>query len=159
MKSISEWWIPSIKGTPESNVHAANMGPTWVLSAPGGPHVDRMSLAIRDSNVENASMSWRQYQRVDRICTFHTNLWWWIGHTGSQSINRKTVVWFIYDHDIRFEQGKNFIYDPLSSTLRCTRRIILGLAIMSLNCMETSVQDVLTPIIWYIADEMNIGFN
>ena len=25
---------------PDSNVHGANMGPTWVLSAPGGPHVD-----------------------------------------------------------------------------------------------------------------------
>ena len=25
----------------------ANMGPTWVLSAPGGPHVARMNLAIR----------------------------------------------------------------------------------------------------------------
>ena len=23
---------------PDSNVHGANMGPTWVLSAPDGPH-------------------------------------------------------------------------------------------------------------------------
>ena len=23
----------------DSKVHGANMGPTWVLSAPGGPHV------------------------------------------------------------------------------------------------------------------------
>ena len=27
-------------------VHGANMGPTWVLSSPGGPHVDPMNLAI-----------------------------------------------------------------------------------------------------------------
>ena len=33
---------------PDSKVHGANMGPTWVLSAPDGPHVGPMSLAIRD---------------------------------------------------------------------------------------------------------------
>ena len=34
-------------GHPDSNVHGANMGPTWVLSAPDGPHVGPMNLAIR----------------------------------------------------------------------------------------------------------------
>ena len=34
-------------GFPESKVHGANMGPTWVLSAPDGPHVGPMNLAIR----------------------------------------------------------------------------------------------------------------
>ena len=34
---------------PDSKVHGANMGPTWVLSAPDGPHVGPMNLAIRDS--------------------------------------------------------------------------------------------------------------
>ena len=33
---------------PDNKVHVANMGPTWVLSAPGGPHVGPMNLAIRD---------------------------------------------------------------------------------------------------------------
>ena len=32
---------------PNSNVHGANTGPTWVLSAPGGPHIGPMNLAIR----------------------------------------------------------------------------------------------------------------
>ena len=32
---------------PDSKDHGANMGPTWVLSAPGGPHVGPMDLAIR----------------------------------------------------------------------------------------------------------------
>ena len=32
---------------PDSKVHGANMGPTWVLLAPGGPHVGLMNLAIR----------------------------------------------------------------------------------------------------------------
>ena len=31
---------------PDSKVHGANMGPTWVLSSPGGPHVGPMNLAI-----------------------------------------------------------------------------------------------------------------
>ena len=34
--------------TPDSKIHGANMGPTWVLSAPGEPHVGPMDLAIRD---------------------------------------------------------------------------------------------------------------
>ena len=39
------------KGTPvlskpDSKVHGANKGPTWVLSAPDGPHVGPMDLAI-----------------------------------------------------------------------------------------------------------------
>ena len=29
-----------------SNIHGANMGPTWVLSAPDGPHVGPMNLSI-----------------------------------------------------------------------------------------------------------------
>ena len=32
---------------PDSKVHGANMGPTWVLSVPDGPHVGTMDLAIR----------------------------------------------------------------------------------------------------------------
>ena len=31
----------------DSKVHVANMGPTWVLSSPGGPHVGPMNLIIR----------------------------------------------------------------------------------------------------------------
>ena len=32
---------------PDSKVHGSNMGPTWVLSAPDGPHVGPMNLDIR----------------------------------------------------------------------------------------------------------------
>ena len=31
--------IPYFRKYPDSNVHGANMGPTWVLSAPDGPNV------------------------------------------------------------------------------------------------------------------------
>ena len=30
---------------PDSKVHGANVGPTWVLLSPGGPHVGPMNLA------------------------------------------------------------------------------------------------------------------
>ena len=32
----------------DSKVHGANMGPTWVLSAPDEPHIGPMNLAIRN---------------------------------------------------------------------------------------------------------------
>ena len=41
------WRKCTWKYHPDSKVHVANMGPTWVLSAPGGPHVGPMSLVIR----------------------------------------------------------------------------------------------------------------
>ena len=33
---------------PDSKIHVANMGPTWVLSDPDGPHVGPMNLALRE---------------------------------------------------------------------------------------------------------------
>ena len=33
---------------PESKVYGANMGPTWVLSAPDGLHAGSMNLGIKD---------------------------------------------------------------------------------------------------------------
>ena len=33
---------------PDNKIHGANMGPTWVLLAPGGPHCGHMTLAFRD---------------------------------------------------------------------------------------------------------------
>ena len=37
---------PGAIGYPDSKVHGANMGPTWVLLAPDGPHIGPMNLAI-----------------------------------------------------------------------------------------------------------------
>ena len=34
-----------------SKVNGANMGPTWVLSAPDGPHVGPMNLAIQEGSL------------------------------------------------------------------------------------------------------------
>ena len=41
-------WQPENSSCPDNKVHGANMVPTWVLSAPDGPHVGPMNLAIRE---------------------------------------------------------------------------------------------------------------
>ena len=41
-------WGSLLHTSPDSKIHGANMGPTWVLSAPVGPHVSPMNLAIRE---------------------------------------------------------------------------------------------------------------
>ena len=43
--------------SPDSKIHGANMGPTWVLSAPDGPHVGAINLAIR-VNMKVAYVHW-----------------------------------------------------------------------------------------------------
>ena len=59
---------------PESKVHGANMGPIWVLSAPDGPHVGPMNLAIRVSVVKKRLSN---YKNRVRVCTWRCryNIW------------------------------------------------------------------------------------
>ena len=45
---------------PDSKVQRANMGPTWVLSAPDGPHVGSMNLALRGGCLVNHLRGWWQ---------------------------------------------------------------------------------------------------
>ena len=51
MKNVGGW-----NAYPDSKIHGANMGPTWVLSAPDGPHVGPMNLALRVTS---------EYQRLN----------------------------------------------------------------------------------------------
>ena len=44
---------PSHPNIPDSKVHGVDIGPTWVLSAPDGPNVGPMNLAIRDIDMHN----------------------------------------------------------------------------------------------------------
>ena len=43
----AETWQSANHVYPDNKDHGANMGPTWVLSAPGGPHVGSINLVIR----------------------------------------------------------------------------------------------------------------
>ena len=49
VKEIWEMWVHShlVWHHTDSEDHGANMGPTWVLWAPDGPHVGPMKLVIR----------------------------------------------------------------------------------------------------------------
>ena len=44
--AMMEWLVLRQSNYPDSKVHVANVGPTWVLSGPDGPHVGPMNLAI-----------------------------------------------------------------------------------------------------------------
>ena len=65
LRIYSEWEHKTTWGNyendPDSKVHGANMGPTWALSAPSGPHLGPMNLAIRGST------------RVSTACGNYTN--------------------------------------------------------------------------------------
>ena len=58
---------------PDSEVQGANMGPTWVLSAPDGPHVGPMNLAIRvimpKSSLSHYFQSVHNYSASQLSCT------------------------------------------------------------------------------------------
>ena len=53
---IKLWWKKQtlLWKNPDNKVHGANMGPTWVLSAPDGPHVGPMNLVIRDWQIKES---------------------------------------------------------------------------------------------------------
>ena len=54
---------------PDSKVHGANMGPTWVLSAPDGLHVGPMNLAIREKI--------QAYMRLWHVRLSYINVAYW----------------------------------------------------------------------------------
>ena len=56
---------------PDSKFHEANMGPTWVLSAPDGPHVGPMNIAIRVVTSVRQVDSRALGQFYDRYHTMH----------------------------------------------------------------------------------------
>ena len=58
---------------PDSKVNRANMGPTWVLSAPDGPHVDPMNLDIR------GVMQLLLHVLASVICHVEFNCHWGLG--------------------------------------------------------------------------------
>ena len=45
--NVSGKMVTQTYSYPDSKVHWANMGPTWVLSAPDGPHIGPMNFAIK----------------------------------------------------------------------------------------------------------------
>ena len=89
----------------DSKVHGTNMGPTWVLSAPDGPHVGPMNLAIRVNSIpmtnkrsfripEFVEMSIRQRlcESVQKhVLQSQYHVCWCSGDFRSQDINRHGI--------------------------------------------------------------------
>ena len=57
---------------PDSKIHGANMGPTWVLSSPGGPHDGPMNLAIRVVNEMNYIVP---FTKTKGFCSLFYVIW------------------------------------------------------------------------------------
>ena len=76
---------------PDSKIHGANMGPTWVLSAPDGPHVGPMNLAIRGAN--GAFQMTRKVSSRGFILLLVKSSTQWFHHTEAQQYGLwETVV-------------------------------------------------------------------
>ena len=61
----------------DSKVHGANMGPTWVLSAPDGSHVGPMILAIRVWTFDIQDIDfWTLWGYVPEGQQYSTGLWY-----------------------------------------------------------------------------------
>ena len=56
--------LETFKRFPDSEVHGANVGPTWVPSTPDGPHVGPMNHAIRFVN----SGEWGWWRGTFYVC-------------------------------------------------------------------------------------------
>ena len=72
-------FVRIIQHIPDSKVHGANMGPTWVLSALGGPHVGPMNLVIRDvPSFQLVSLT--APARCSELRWGSSPCWWWSPH-------------------------------------------------------------------------------
>ena len=119
VNSTSSTWItisrcPMIQcqAYPESKVHVANMGPTWVLSDPDGSHIGPMNLAIRVVLLHSQDYkSWvcNDLHMADCICSSHIHLrgynwlpsvWCW----GVILATVKIIYWYhsIYNYQLSY---------------------------------------------------------
>ena len=82
-----------------SKVHVANMGPTWVLSAPGGPHVGPMNLAIsvdyENGNYDDVIMGAIASQ-ITSLTSVYSTVYSDADHRKHQSSASLAFVWGIH---------------------------------------------------------------
>ena len=94
---------------PDSKVHVANMGPTWVLSAPDGPHVGPMNFAIRDGCHGVSRHRQRHRLLVQHLCRITTKNTSKLRITGPVSLR-----WRHNGHDcVSNHQPHNCLLSPL----------------------------------------------
>ena len=81
--------IGLIHDDPDSKVHVAKMGPTWVLSAPDRPHVGPMNLAIWGCN------TMMTFSTLLTICAGYTLFFARNSPTDSQQHRETTGGWLL----------------------------------------------------------------
>ena len=139
---------------PDSKVHGANMGPTWVLSVPDGPHVGPMNLAIRAGNQE---LSWCRLRHHWGHRCRHDNLW---GHQWRHSWHHDNFRFLVIRHvtlavitwtDIPAAWVKSLQLIGRSDTLRWNLRVPnLEMSCSDLTkCRETRIVAAGTVAGWY----------
>ena len=111
------------RNIPDSKVHGANMGPTWVLSAPDGPHVGPMNLAIRDTSYHR----WQEKLSIkcqdDGLApgdTF-TNRNWLIHHR----LQHVKVIICIEQWDLIIHPCPNFNFDLDKPSSKLRHRLVV----------------------------------
>ena len=73
--STGVWYCSN---NPDSKVHGANMVPTWVLSAPDGPHVGPMNLTIKEWAGDMIKKWPGYYRSISFTKGINVELWcWW----------------------------------------------------------------------------------
>ena len=79
---------------PDSKVHGANMGLTWVLSATDGPHVGPMNLAISRTRLSGFQSCWKQ--QCTGICIHYVSTQLpplCVGHGPIRT--NKVIIWWL----------------------------------------------------------------
>ena len=133
---------------PDSKVHGANMEPTWVLSAPDGPHVGPMNLAIRETTVGLCNK--RYPSETDLKLNFHESFFahniplnhpidskFCKVHDSDCAVlyaNFETIVWlinqtwgneFLSDLDLRcVSDGYPIFHSPKAACHACNRKMV-----------------------------------
>ena len=80
---------------PDSKVHGANMGPTWVLLAPGGPYVGSMNFAIRAYHYNDVIMGMIASQ-ITSLMIAYSIIYSDADHRKHQSSASLAFVWGIH---------------------------------------------------------------
>ena len=139
------WEIYPMGNNPDSKVHGANMGPTWVLLAPDGPHVARfMGPTWGPPGSCRPQMGpmlvpWTFRSGKDMVILHSWYYdYWWPGNTRSQGISShgidlfhkrhsvlstRRVQWYILHDAVKFKKNmvkfhKNIYKIPHSSYVR-----------------------------------------
>ena len=80
-----------LETVPDNKVHGANMGPTWVLSAPERPHVGPMNHAIRGISLAVGFMATSNASKQRSYCSHVKAACFWCGKAPTSLVTTHCV--------------------------------------------------------------------